>query len=271
MIGKTKGKSFSSVDSHRKKQRAKEIKKNKLKKDFEKASKGLNLGNEELLAQLHEIERHEKNGSINKVMKQKKKLILQIIGDQKVETKQQTKKENTDLHTLYPYPKMSIYYHPVKNPYGAPPPGMPMTYIGGFNPNDDQNSILDMDNVDNIPPPPEDGDDKNIPRPLQLDKLGSNSNINRPPPMPQIPLPPHMIPIPMHPNMPPFHAHRFGSAPQSEKKQQHFSNDFKASPVKKFKKTDDDEENQQNDKVENIEEVTHFIPKSVLMKRQMRK
>lgn len=30
----------------------------------------------------------------------------------------------------YPHPELSIYYHPVFNPLGAPPPGKPMVYKG---------------------------------------------------------------------------------------------------------------------------------------------
>lgn len=56
------------------------------------------------------------------------------------------------LENLYPFPEKSIYFHPVTNPYGAPPPGKPMTYIRGFDPENEEH-ILEAKELSLIPPP----------------------------------------------------------------------------------------------------------------------
>lgn len=194
---------------------------------------------------------------------------------------------------------MSIYYHPIRNPYGAPPPGMPMTYIKGFDPNDEYNYLLDFDNVDDIPPPPSDGDDKNIPLPPDESQVPPPfMNFQYPPPPPGIvPMtPPPGIPLPMNiPNHPPPPippSYGYVPPPPGIKKQAPFippnysqnpppPSHFKL-PPQKIQKTFDQRDDKihknielktQNDVIseKEVEEVTQLIPTSVLMKRKLQK
>lgn len=62
-----------------------------------------------------------------------------LLLDSAPKTSQEIEMEN---QMLYPNPEKSIYYHPIFNPYGAPPPGAKQVYIGELSSMSKQQLIL---------------------------------------------------------------------------------------------------------------------------------
>ncbi|KAF9315671.1 hypothetical protein BG003_002803 [Podila horticola] len=130
-MGRKSGRSLNPADQYRKEQHKKEIKKNKQdrKKVRELGSAIKDTTTEVELAQHEEL---EKAGKLDKEglkrlaeLREKMTKINDIKKAHGIKIK--TKKTEVPVSVEEPLrdPTRSIYYDPVLNPYGAPPPGMP--------------------------------------------------------------------------------------------------------------------------------------------------
>ncbi|KIY52008.1 hypothetical protein FISHEDRAFT_63980 [Fistulina hepatica ATCC 64428] len=142
-----KGKNLNPADAFRKEQRKKELKKNKaarqnarefalVKKDtteLEEEIEKLDLSNsdnarlKELRAELAKI--NKKKEEYVQEHPEQRRLVYHpkktASGSKPQEELILNKRNLFNKHGLPRHPERSIYYDPVMNPYGAPPPGMP--------------------------------------------------------------------------------------------------------------------------------------------------
>ncbi|KAL4264161.1 hypothetical protein AB1N83_005243 [Pleurotus pulmonarius] len=147
-----KGKNLNPADAFRKAQRKKELKKNKTERS---KARDFALVKKDTKDLEEEIEKLEANGEssnadktrltelkseLEKIMKKKEEYVAehpehrrlvykarkQEGGEDKPEEQPLPQKRNLfNKHGLPRHPERSIYYDPVMNPYGVPPPGMP--------------------------------------------------------------------------------------------------------------------------------------------------
>jgi hypothetical protein len=133
-------KSQNPVEAHRRKQRTKEIKKNKEKRINErdervKKSKTVAEVKKEIkdFERRHKLQlgQHEVKTKLERLQKE-----LKLVEAHEEQQKQQQAEQKTPALQYAPQkkfikldrPEMSVYYDPQYNPYGAPPPGKPMLY-----------------------------------------------------------------------------------------------------------------------------------------------
>ncbi|KAG8219613.1 WW domain binding protein 11-domain-containing protein [Butyriboletus roseoflavus] len=272
-----KGKNLNPADAYRKAQRKKELKKNKTERakardfalvkkdtrDLEDEIKKLE-GSAELSASDKSRLTNLKN-ELSKIMEKKdeyvkehpeqRKLVYRPHKQEKMEDQMETplveqKRNLFNKHGLPRHPERSIYYDPVMNPYGVPPPGMP--YIERPLTADEVDSGEDVGDEDIVmpegPPPgaglddPESGSDDDIPMPegpppsnvpsssrtLDLFRNGtevmSRADQNDqappsaipppfPPPLPQIPLTTPSFILPPPPPPPSFYGDVYTTPP----------------------------------------------------------
>ena len=137
------GKSQNPVESHRRKQRQKEIKKNKEKRITErdervKQSKTVAEVTKEIKdyekRHKHQLDQHDIKSKLDRLKKELKLVQEQDELRQKQQAllpaKNQYAHQNDTNRNFVQLerPEMSVYYDPQYNPYGAPPPGKPMLF-----------------------------------------------------------------------------------------------------------------------------------------------
>jgi len=156
-MGKKEKGTRNPTDKFRKKERQRELKKNKEKRKtvrdtiLEKKDPTL------VMSQIQHYAQLESQGKADKAMKQKKQLLLgeyysilrvqKEVAERKVPTKEEYEQSRMIVSTKslveiekenqvkYPNPENSIYYHPTLNPYGAPPPGAAPAFRDGSSAN----------------------------------------------------------------------------------------------------------------------------------------
>ncbi|KAG4301714.1 hypothetical protein PCANB_001804 [Pneumocystis canis] len=132
-----KEKNYNPAQEFHKKRKREYIKKAKAEKQKLRDEKLARRDPNKIEAQIHEFKRLEEKGQLSaldrsnlsilesdlkKVLKARKH-IGPIIESEK--TKARDAKEEKRLQKIPKNPKKSIYYDPIYNPYGVPPPGMP--------------------------------------------------------------------------------------------------------------------------------------------------
>ncbi|GJE87689.1 Wbp11 and NpwBP domain-containing protein [Phanerochaete sordida] len=222
-----KGKNLNPADAFRKAQRKKELKKNKteraktrdfalVKKDtreleesiekLEADSNGDKTRLEELKSELEKI--NQKKEEYVKEHPEHRKLVYRARRNPNDQAPQADapKPQSRNLfnkHGLPRHPERSIYYDPVLNPYGVPPPGMP--YIERpLRPDEiagDQDQEAEDDDIvmpEGPPPGVEEDSDDDIPLPD-----GPPPGMEAPP-LPPLPPPTTLPNMPMIPGPPPL-------------------------------------------------------------------
>ncbi|KAK0481812.1 hypothetical protein IW261DRAFT_1563101 [Armillaria novae-zelandiae] len=111
------------------------------------------------------------------------------------------------------HPERSVYYDPVMNSFGVPPPGMPYYLLPGEIDSEAENSEDDNDVImpEGPPPKPEDAvdSDDDIPMPegpppgQELPEQGTSDEVPANPPLPSMPPPPMLLSTPFPPFPPP--------------------------------------------------------------------
>ncbi|KAF9569133.1 hypothetical protein EC968_002726 [Mortierella alpina] len=132
-MGRKSGRSLNPADQYRKEQHKREIKKNK--KDRQKVREiGSALKDTTTEAELAEYEGLEKAGKLDKEGQKKlaelREKMAKIVGIKKahgIKIKPKKVEPEAPVSVAEPArdPTRSIYYDPILNPYGAPPPGQP--------------------------------------------------------------------------------------------------------------------------------------------------
>ena len=145
-------KSSNPIDVHRRKQRKKEIQKNKTKRISIRDAKVAEIGSiESTEKEIHKLQSKldqgyqldhkegQKLDRLNRELKIVNKAQEQRIKDaeerrlEKLEQEKELMKTKKGVDQLnqskFRYAKYSVYYDKVMNPYGAPPPGKPMLYF----------------------------------------------------------------------------------------------------------------------------------------------
>ncbi|KAI1793978.1 mRNA biogenesis factor-domain-containing protein [Ganoderma leucocontextum] len=218
-----KGKSANPMDAYRKAQRKKELKKNKTERaktrDFALVKKDTRDLEEEVAklesasdssasdkARLAELK-----SELEKIVKKKEEYVQEHPEQRKLvfksrrpnEPREETKDESTaprkrnlfKKNGLPRHPERSIYYDPVMNPFGVPPPGMP--YV--------ERALLPHEVDSDAEPQSDDDDDIAMPEgppPDEEESEDSDDDI----PMPEGPPPPRpgdpQIPSASHPPLP---------------------------------------------------------------------
>ena len=166
------GKSQNPVEAHRRKQRLKEIKKNKEKRINERDERVKETKTaDDLKKEIKDVERRHKHQLSQHEVKSKLdrlKKELKLVEAHEEEKKKQEAENNKGPSNQYATekkfikldrPEMSVYYDPQYNPYGAPPPGKPMLYhrYGGGVTMNIHEAIVPGEEPSfqsNIPPPP---------------------------------------------------------------------------------------------------------------------
>ncbi|XP_049848232.1 uncharacterized protein LOC126313322 [Schistocerca gregaria] len=205
---------MNPASKYRKKMKAKEMKKNKEKREQERAAILSRKSEAVLRAELEIVEKAEREGRADGKMLQKRRQIRDILT--KLEKEKSEKEKDTvkaplshqELSNMYPDAKGSIYYHPITNPYGVPPPGMPQVWKEDYIPvaqrsklpadhplysenvhedvenecesptcDSEQDDISSESSLDSIPPPPDepDSDEGNCPSPPPLEEQVENA------------------------------------------------------------------------------------------------
>eukprot|EP00192_Tetraselmis_astigmatica_P012457 CAMPEP_0117670022 /NCGR_PEP_ID=MMETSP0804-20121206/12492_1 /TAXON_ID=1074897 /ORGANISM="Tetraselmis astigmatica, Strain CCMP880" /LENGTH=414 /DNA_ID=CAMNT_0005478215 /DNA_START=209 /DNA_END=1453 /DNA_ORIENTATION=+ len=130
---------MNPADAFRKEQRKKEVKRNKMERSFQRNANQSREKPEEILKQLEElIEQEKAEGQLSKAMRVKKK-VLQDSYEMAVKRHKDAGTAGSPAITFdstAPYghgvpdrrAEDSVYYHPLHNPTGAPPPGKPQRY-----------------------------------------------------------------------------------------------------------------------------------------------
>ncbi|PIL31544.1 hypothetical protein GSI_06246 [Ganoderma sinense ZZ0214-1] len=258
-----KGKSSNPMDAYRKAQRKKELKKNKAERaktrDFALVKKDTRDLEDEI-AKLESASKSsasdksrlaELKSELEKIVKKKEEYVHEHPEQRKLvfksrrthEPHEETKEESTapkkrnlfKKNGLPRHPDRSIYYDPVMNPFGVPPPGMPYVerallphevdsdaepesdadddIVMPEGPPPDEEEVEDTDDdipMPEGPPPPRPGDPPIPSAPLPLLPMGAPPFVS--PPLPHgllvSPLPPSGIPplptgLPMVPPPPP--------------------------------------------------------------------
>ncbi|KAF8640976.1 hypothetical protein AX17_000622 [Amanita inopinata Kibby_2008] len=146
----TKGKNLNPADAYRKAQRKKELKKNKLERQKTRNFALVKKDTTELEDEIKVLEEKPNPSVADKARLSELKAELQNTNKKKAEyvaqhpeqrslvykrhraedekTREDAKPEKRNLFNkkgLPRHPERSIYYDPVMNPYGVPPPGMP--------------------------------------------------------------------------------------------------------------------------------------------------
>ncbi|KAF9940886.1 hypothetical protein BGZ67_006548 [Mortierella alpina] len=132
-MGRKSGRSLNPADQYRKEQHKREIKKNK--KDRQKVREiGSALKDTTTESELAEYEGLEKTGKLDKEGQKKlaelREKMAKIVGIKKahgIKIKPKKVEPEAPVSVAEPGrdPTRSIYYDPILNPYGAPPPGQP--------------------------------------------------------------------------------------------------------------------------------------------------
>ncbi|KAG0212414.1 hypothetical protein BGX28_006383 [Mortierella sp. GBA30] len=132
-MGRKSGRSLNPADQYRKEQHKKEIKKNK--KDRQKVRElGSALKDTTTEIELAEYEEKEKTGKLDKdgqkklvELREKMAKIIEIKKAHGIKIKLKKVEPEKPVPVAEPArdPTRSIYYDPILNPYGAPPPGQP--------------------------------------------------------------------------------------------------------------------------------------------------
>jgi len=137
---KTKGgRIMNPADAFRKEQRKREVKRNKLERSFQRDANVNREKPEEILRQLSEIlELEKQEGQLNKTLKLKKKVLQDAyeiaVKRNRVSASSSAAADGEGDENPYGHgvterrPEDSVYYHPVHNPEGRPPPGKPQRY-----------------------------------------------------------------------------------------------------------------------------------------------
>lgn len=125
---KTKGgRLMNPTDSFRKEQRKKEIQRNKMERKYMRDAHSKKTNPEEIKGQLQELldleEQLVNGGKALPKMQRLRKKVLQEAYDAALKRKKE--EEAKAKHAIHgSRPEDSRFYHPVKNPTGAPPPGV---------------------------------------------------------------------------------------------------------------------------------------------------
>ncbi|KAI5120580.1 hypothetical protein M0805_002530 [Coniferiporia weirii] len=242
-----KGKNLNPADAHRKALRKKELKKNKVERQKNRDFALVKKDTSEIEEEIVELEKLAESTAIQKARITELKSELSRINkkkedyveehpeqrglvyrrrtareedrdDAKAQPPGKTKRNIFNKNGLPRHPERSVYYDPVMNPYGMPPPGMPYVeraLLPGEVDSDAEEEAGESDGSEDdiaMPegPPPgakddeldDDDSDDDIPMPegLPPTDLGNGSSSSLPP------LPPGPPPLPSGPPpaMPPF-------------------------------------------------------------------
>ncbi|CAK7336622.1 unnamed protein product [Dovyalis caffra] len=150
------GKVMNPTDAYRKELRKKELKRNKKERKKVREVGILKKDPEVIKEQIEKLELMKADGALDKARKHKKRqledtLSLVIKKRREYEDKMKEKGETPVMfshlgpvrrrtsaeeeeRTKHPKPEDSVYYHPVLNPTGAPPPGKPPMYKSSIGP-----------------------------------------------------------------------------------------------------------------------------------------
>jgi len=159
------------MQEHHKKARQKELQRNKQKRTKERdekalATKTIKEVKDEIVKLEKDLKRHGNNSNgQHKLARLQKE--LRLLQEAAAEAK---KKADAEAHqnryqqpqrplTELDDPRKSVYYDPVMNPYGAPPPGKPRLYhrrYGGVTPNPHEAIVPGEEPPPPPPPPPRD-------------------------------------------------------------------------------------------------------------------
>ncbi|KAI0688144.1 WW domain binding protein 11-domain-containing protein [Cytidiella melzeri] len=224
-----KGKSANPADAFRKAQRKKELKKNKAERAKTRDFALVKKDTRELEEEIEKLEGSpdsnkarlvELKSELEKINKKKEEYVAEHPEHRKLVYKaRRNNNDKEETETVLPqkrnlfnkrglprHPERSIYYDPVMNPFGIPPPGMPYAELPqGSDAVDNDTEDSDDDIVMPAGPPPKPvlgvrdelvDDDEDIPMPTGPPPSDGTSDINKPaiPPLP--PLPPTQIAIP---------------------------------------------------------------------------
>ncbi|EJF67078.1 hypothetical protein BD309DRAFT_850229 [Dichomitus squalens] len=181
-----KGKSANPMDAYRKAQRKKELKKARPRSERRPISKAAPSDIEDEIAKLEsasELPVSERTrladlkAELEKINKKKEEYVQEHPEHRKLvfksrrpaESRDEKKEESTTpkkrnvfkKNGLPRHPERSIYYDPIMNPYGVPPPGMPYVERGNeAEPESDDEIVMPEG-----PPPAEEDSDEDIPMP----------------------------------------------------------------------------------------------------------
>lgn len=148
------GKGLNPADAYRKEQKKKEIKKSK--KEREKVREVANLLNnpEQIENEIRRVQKESDANKLDKGLKDRLKELkaMKIVADRKQRAKgvgasSDGQERTSSAAPPAPAPRKpeeSVYYHPVFNPTGAPPPGQPPMY----------RPQGPVDGAGTVPPPP---------------------------------------------------------------------------------------------------------------------
>ncbi|TFK26699.1 hypothetical protein FA15DRAFT_615354 [Coprinopsis marcescibilis] len=202
-------KTANPADAHRKALRKKELKKNKTERAKARDFALVKKDTTELEAEIEKLEQESSGGSnarlselkaeLDKIQKKKeeyveehpeaRKLVYRARrrdGAEDTESKPvQASRNMFNKKGLPRHPERSIYYDPVMNPFGVPPPGM--SYMERPLRPDEVDSDAEMEDDDDIPLPPG--------LPPGSEEIGSDEDI----PLPEGPPPGHINPVQSQP------------------------------------------------------------------------
>ena len=165
------------MQDHHKKARQKEAKRNKLKRDKERDAIALQTKTskqvkEEIQKLERDMKRHHHNqqqrdGAEKKLLRLQRELTLLQDAEKTAREKADADAEAYRIANKYRQPqrpltelddpRKSVYYDPVMNPFGAPPPGKPRLYhrrFGGVTPNPNEAVVPGEEALPPPPPPP---------------------------------------------------------------------------------------------------------------------
>ncbi|KAG2022735.1 hypothetical protein CC2G_000462 [Coprinopsis cinerea AmutBmut pab1-1] len=208
-------KSANPADAYRKAQRKKELKKNKAERAKARDFALVKKDTTELEEEIEKLEQEASSGGkpdprlaelkaeLEKINKKKAEYVEEHPEARKLVYRQRKRDTGNEAEAkplpakrnmfnkkgLPRHPERSIYYDPIMNPFGVPPPGMP--YMERPLRPDEVDSDAEMDDDDDIPLPPG--------LPPGSEEVGSDEDI----PLPEGPPPGRQIPQPPLPPLPP--------------------------------------------------------------------
>ncbi|KAG6635342.1 hypothetical protein I3843_11G035700 [Carya illinoinensis] len=224
------GKAMNPTDAFRKELRKRELKRNKKERKKVREVGLLKKDPETLREQIEKLEMMKADGALDKARKHKKRQLedtynLVLKKRKEYEEKMREKGEapvmfshlgpprrrttaEEEEKVKHPKPEDSVYYHPMLNPTGAPPPGKPPMYKSSIGPRiplssassgaSASSSKTELEDAElaappQPPPPP--------PPPLpDTESIDSGDGSVKPPSLP-LPPPPPMPPTPAPPNL----------------------------------------------------------------------
>ncbi|CAL8469062.1 g8603 [Coccomyxa elongata] len=139
MVKKKGSRDMNPADAYRKEMRAKEIARNKKERKFQRDASKMKSDPEALKEELKEVLELEEEGKLNLTVRLKKR-ALQGAYDLALKKKKEEMLRAKEAPAVPMFaneyghgvpeqrPENSVYYHPMLNPQGIPPPGKPQRY-----------------------------------------------------------------------------------------------------------------------------------------------